>query len=50
MSYTILNPANEHVVTTVEHLDLAETDAAIARAAVAQRSWAAVSPADRAQA
>lgn len=50
MSYTILNPANEHVVTTVEHLDLAETDAAIARADVAQRSWAAVSPADRAQA
>ncbi len=50
MSHTILNPANEHVVTTVEHLDVAETDAAITRAAVAQRAWAALAPADRAQA
>nr|WP_228506780.1 aldehyde dehydrogenase family protein [Plantibacter sp. VKM Ac-2880] len=45
-----MNPANEHVVTTVEHLDVAETDAAITRAAVAQRAWAALAPADRAQA
>ncbi|WP_285036400.1 aldehyde dehydrogenase family protein [Plantibacter sp. ME-Dv--P-095] len=50
MSHTILNPANEHVVTTVEHLDVAETDAAITRAAVAQRAWAALAPVDRAQA
>ncbi len=50
MSHTILNPANEHVVTTVEHLDVAETDAAITRAAVAQRAWAVLAPADRAQA
>jgi acyl-CoA reductase-like NAD-dependent aldehyde dehydrogenase len=50
VSHTILNPANEHVVTTVEHLDVAETDAAITRAAVAQRAWAALAPADRAQA
>lgn len=50
MSYTILNPADEQVVTTVEHLDVDATDAAIARAAIAQRAWAAVAPADRARA
>lgn len=50
MSYTILNPADEQVVTTVEHLDVDATDAAIARAAVAQRAWAALAPADRARA
>ncbi|MGG7507884.1 aldehyde dehydrogenase family protein [Plantibacter sp. YIM 135249] len=50
MSYTILNPADESVVTTVEHLGVDETDEAIAAAAVAQRAWAAVAPADRANA
>ena len=38
MSYTIINPADESVVQSVEHLDLEATDAAIARAALAQRA------------
>jgi betaine-aldehyde dehydrogenase len=50
MSYTVINPADESVVTEVEHLDEAATDAAIARAVVAQREWARVAPADRARA
>ena len=44
MSYTILNPADESVVTTVEHLGADETDEAIAAAVVAQRAWATVAP------
>ncbi|MCA0380134.1 MAG: aldehyde dehydrogenase family protein [Actinobacteria bacterium] len=50
MSYTVINPADESIVTEVEHLDEAATDAAIARAVVAQREWARVAPADRARA
>ena len=50
MSYTVINPADETVVEEVAHLDLAETDAAIARAATAQREWARLAPADRAKA
>ena len=50
MSYTVTNPADESVVTEVEHLDVAGTDAAIARAVAAQREWAKVAPADRARA
>ncbi|AMB58126.1 aldehyde dehydrogenase family protein [Microterricola viridarii] len=50
MSYTIINPADESVVETVEHLDAEATDAAIARAAVAQRAWAPLAPADKARA
>lgn len=50
MSYTVINPADEAIVTEVEHLDEAGTDAAIARAVAAQREWARVAPADRARA
>ena len=50
MSYTVINPADESVVTEVEHLDVAGTDAAIARAVAAQREWAKIAPADRARA
>ncbi|PPL15353.1 aldehyde dehydrogenase family protein [Microterricola pindariensis] len=50
MSYTIINPADESVVETVEHLDVEATDAAIARAAAAQRAWAPLAPADKARA
>ena len=50
MSYTVINPADETIVTEVEHLDEEGTDAAIARAVVAQREWAKVAPADRARA
>jgi len=47
MNYTIINPATESVVTTVEATTVEATDAAIARAARAQREWVTVSPADR---
>jgi acyl-CoA reductase-like NAD-dependent aldehyde dehydrogenase len=50
MSYTVVNPADESVVTTVEHLGVEETDERIAAASVAQRRWAALAPADRARA
>ncbi len=50
MSYTVINPADESVVTEVEHLDAEATDRAIARAVEAQREWARVAPADRARA
>ncbi|SDS47561.1 aldehyde dehydrogenase family protein [Microterricola viridarii] len=50
MSYTIINPADESIVETVEHLDVEATDAAIARAAAAQRAWAPLAPADKARA
>ncbi len=48
-SFTVLNPATEQVVTTVPGTSAQETDAAIARAEVAQRTWRAVSPGDRAK-
>ncbi len=47
-AYTILNPATERPVTTVPGTSAEETDAAIARAEIAQRSWRAVAPGDRA--
>jgi acyl-CoA reductase-like NAD-dependent aldehyde dehydrogenase len=50
MSYTIVNPADETTVRTVDHLGVEETDVAIARAVIAQRAWAALAPADRAHA
>jgi acyl-CoA reductase-like NAD-dependent aldehyde dehydrogenase len=50
MSYTIVNPADETTVRTVEHLGVDETDIAIAKAVIAQRVWAALAPADRAHA
>ncbi|GAA1735855.1 aldehyde dehydrogenase family protein [Microbacterium paludicola] len=45
----ILNPADETVVATVAHTTVEQTDAAIERAAEAQRGWAALAPADRAR-
>jgi acyl-CoA reductase-like NAD-dependent aldehyde dehydrogenase len=50
MTQTILNPADESLVTTLEHTSVEETDAAIDRAATAQRAWAQVAPVDRARA
>jgi acyl-CoA reductase-like NAD-dependent aldehyde dehydrogenase len=46
--FTVLNPATEQPVTTVTEADTDAADAAIARAAGAQRAWSAVAPADRA--
>ncbi|HEX5143355.1 MAG TPA: aldehyde dehydrogenase family protein [Mycobacterium sp.] len=46
----IINPATEQVLRTVEQLDVAAVDDAIARAKAAQRKWAALAPAERAAA
>ena len=43
------NPATGEIIRTVEGLSAEETDAAIARAAVAFASWRAVAPGDRAR-
>ena len=44
----VINPATEEVLRTVERVDAAGVDEAVARARVAQRHWAALAPADRA--
>ncbi|MFE5660275.1 aldehyde dehydrogenase family protein [Streptomyces sp. NPDC056517] len=45
----VLNPATEEPVATVLAATPADVDAAVARAAAAQRGWAAAAPADRAR-
>ncbi|QEO08565.1 aldehyde dehydrogenase family protein [Protaetiibacter larvae] len=45
---TLIDPATEQVIGEVEHTPLEEVDAAVERARVAQRGWAALAPADRA--
>jgi len=47
---TVINPATEQVVRTVELLDAGAVDDAVARAKVAQKAWAALAPAERAAA
>ncbi|GAA1964643.1 aldehyde dehydrogenase family protein [Catenulispora subtropica] len=47
--HEVVNPATEEVIAKVELAGVAETDAAIARAARAFESWRAVAPADRAR-
>ncbi len=44
----VINPATEEVLRTVERLDVAGVDDAVARAKAAQKRWAAAAPADRA--
>ena len=46
----LINPATEEVLRTVDQLDAAAVDDAVARAKVAQKAWAAVAPAERAAA
>jgi acyl-CoA reductase-like NAD-dependent aldehyde dehydrogenase len=46
---TVINPATEAVVTTVDLYDESATDAAIARSRRAFESWRRVSPGDRAR-
>ncbi|MCX5104269.1 aldehyde dehydrogenase [Streptomyces sp. NBC_00439] len=48
-SLDILNPATAEVIATVPATDAAAVGAAVARAATAQRVWAAAAPADRAR-
>ncbi|MFG2355383.1 aldehyde dehydrogenase family protein [Streptomyces sp. NPDC048521] len=45
----VLNPATEEVVATVPAATAQDVDAAVVRAARAQRTWAALAPADRAR-
>ncbi|MFC8295682.1 aldehyde dehydrogenase family protein [Streptomyces sp. NPDC057242] len=45
----VLNPATEEEVATVPAATPADVDAAVTRAAAAQRGWAAAAPADRAR-
>ncbi len=47
---TVINPATEEVLRTVERVDTAGVDDAVARAQVAQRGWAKLAPAERAAA
>ena len=49
-STTLINPADETVLRTIEHVSLDGVDDAIARAVDAQRLWAALAPVDRANA
>jgi acyl-CoA reductase-like NAD-dependent aldehyde dehydrogenase len=45
---TIINPADESVITKVEHSTIEQVDDAVEAAVSAQRAWAALPPADRA--
>ena len=47
MSLTVLNPATEDVLAELEPAGVAETDAAVARAKGAFRTWRDVAPGDR---
>lgn len=47
---TLINPATEEVLRTVEMLDVPEVDDAVARATSAQKAWAKLAPAERAAA
>jgi acyl-CoA reductase-like NAD-dependent aldehyde dehydrogenase len=49
VSHEVLNPATGQVIATVAATTAPEVDAAVARAAKAQRGWAAAAPADRAR-
>ncbi len=49
-STELINPATEQVLRTVELLDAAAVDDAVARAVVAQKAWAERPPAERAAA
>jgi acyl-CoA reductase-like NAD-dependent aldehyde dehydrogenase len=44
----LINPATEEVLRSIEHVDAAGVDDAVARARAAQRRWARLSPAERA--
>src|SRR5258707_9232286 len=47
MSLTVLNPATEEAIATLDQAGIGETDAAVARARTAFPAWREVSPADR---
>jgi acyl-CoA reductase-like NAD-dependent aldehyde dehydrogenase len=47
-SIELINPADETVIRTVEHVSREQVDEAVARAAAAQQTWVALAPAERA--
>jgi betaine-aldehyde dehydrogenase len=47
VTVTVVNPATEQTIATLDSAGVAETDAAVAAAAAAFPAWRAVSPADR---
>jgi acyl-CoA reductase-like NAD-dependent aldehyde dehydrogenase len=47
VTLTVINPATEEAIATLEQAGVAETDSAVARAKAAFPAWRAVSPADR---
>ncbi len=49
MSYQLVNPATAEAMETIEHTSLEQTDDAIAKAKSAQRRWAGLAPAERAE-
>ena len=49
-AFTVINPSTGAAIREVARADVRETDAAIARAVVAQRRWAALAPVARADA
>src|ERR1700743_3564393 len=49
VTYTVLNPATEEVVTEIELLDVEQTDAGIARSRAAFASWGQASRGARAR-
>jgi acyl-CoA reductase-like NAD-dependent aldehyde dehydrogenase len=49
VSYTLINPATEEAMETIEHATVEQTDAAIVAAQKAQKVWAGLNPADRAK-
>ncbi|MFC5728895.1 MULTISPECIES: aldehyde dehydrogenase family protein [Nocardioides] len=48
-TFAVLNPATAELITDVEMTDLAETDAAIERAAAAFPAWRSLAPGERAR-
>src|SRR4029079_1363049 len=49
MTVTVINPATEETIATLESTGVAETDSAVAAAKAAFPAWRAVAPSDRAR-
>lgn len=47
MSYTLVNPTTEEAMETIQHASVDEVDEAVAKALLAQKTWAQLNPADR---
>jgi len=47
VTLTVINPATEEAIATLESAGVEETDAAVARAKAAFPRWRAISPGDR---